>query len=62
MQSENLPQYDYFQAAEILGISHATLRRWVADGKIKNYFKLGNKVRFSQNHISEILKSLEVHV
>jgi len=45
----------YRELADILGLSHATLRKWVCTRRIP-YLKLGGCVRFNAEEISRWLK------
>lgn len=55
--STTIPErlYSYPEAAKRLGLSQATLRRWVSEGRI-GFYKLGRVVRFSERHLSAVLE------
>ena len=46
------------EAANILGVSKITLRRWDNSGKFKAMRTLGNVRRYSLNDINNLLKSM----
>lgn len=51
--------YDFATAAEILGISEHTLRRWTAQKRLR-FYKIGGRVRFTDEHLEEFLNRSEV--
>lgn len=51
--------HDFATAAEMLGVSEHTLRRWTAQKRIGHY-KLGGRVRFTDEHLREFLERSEV--
>ena len=44
------------QAAEMLGISSYTLRKWCRARRV-TYFKMGREYRFAHQHIMEVLRT-----
>ena len=50
--------FNYYEAADILCISHNTLRKWVSDKKLvkgEHFIKLGSAVRFNEDQISKLI-------
>jgi predicted DNA-binding transcriptional regulator AlpA len=43
------------QAAQVLGISIATIRRWRTSGKGPSYFRVGRIIRYAQKAIEEFV-------
>ncbi len=56
----DIPQlFDYAAAAEVLHLSHFTLRRWVSEGRL-NHIKLGGRVFFTREQLSQTITSRAV--
>ena len=49
------------QAAQALGVSLGTIRRWSDTGHLQSYRTPGGQRRFSQEQIDRFLGSLEQH-
>lgn len=47
--------YSVAQVSEYFHISKNTLRKWIANGKV-DYYKIGNSVRFSEEHVKSMIK------
>lgn len=47
--------YSVAQVSEYFHISKNTLRKWIANGKV-DYYKIGNSVRFSEEHVKSMMK------
>ncbi len=50
--------YSVEQIAEQWGLSIRTIRRYIADGNLTHY-KIGGRVKVSENHIIVFLESCE---
>lgn len=64
-ESVSIDSKDLFstrEAAKILGVSEATLKRWESSGKIKATKTLGGHRKFRPSEISEKLKTLNTEV
>lgn len=62
MTEKNFPKlYNYKEAAEFLNLAESTLRIWMCR-KYLPHFKIGKKVRFSEEHLQQILSDCEVKV
>ena len=48
--------YDYFEAADILGLSHNTLRQWVSRKRVP-YTKLGKRTVFTSEQLHQIVQA-----
>ena len=46
------------EAAEVLGVSVATIYRWVSDGRLDHY-RLGGRILFSPDHLDNALRNAE---
>lgn len=47
------------EAATVLGVSHETLRRWVADGKIRHVKLPSGQMRFRRSDLLDVLTPVE---
>lgn len=59
-ETKSLPKYNYHEAAQLLKISVPTLRRWISTRNDIPHYKVGIRVFFSEDHIEQILNSMEV--
>ena len=60
IENSDLPQlFDYSAAAEVLHLSHFTLRRWVSEKRVK-HIKMGSKVFFSRAQLAQIITDKDV--
>ncbi len=56
----DIPQlFDYKSAAQVLHLSHYTLRRWVSEGRIC-HTKLGGRIFFTRDQLIRIIASRAV--
>ena len=56
----DIPQlFDYAGAAEVLHLSHYTLRRWVSEKRIL-HTKLGGRVFFTREQLAQAIASRAV--
>lgn len=58
MPTSPIPElFSYKEAAEKLGISQATLRRWVSERTIE-HTKIGRSVRFTEAQLSAMIETV----
>ncbi|MBW8003126.1 MAG: helix-turn-helix domain-containing protein [Planctomycetes bacterium] len=56
----DIPQlFDYRAAAEVLHLSHFTLRRWISEKRLE-HVKLGGRVFFTKSQLAQIITSRSV--
>ncbi len=60
MLNVELPQlFDYKEAAQVLHLSHFTLRAWVSEKRLE-HTKLGGRVFFTRDQLAQIIASRAV--
>lgn len=50
--------YTPIQTAELLCVSEMTLRKWRWEGKGPRFIKIGRKVVYQEDHLSEYVNSM----